>query len=70
MYVSTLLVWLGDVLIVWYYGAHFFLHFPLQPNAHHMAQTAMEQDERLIKVILRVYVFSKLLICVFLHWDL
>ena len=38
-----------------YYSAHFFLH-PLQPNAHHMAQTAMEQDERLIKVTLRVYV--------------
>lgn len=53
-----------------YYSAHFFLHFPLQPNAHHMAQTAMEQDERLIKVTLRVYVFSKLLICVFLHRDL
>lgn len=34
----------------------------MQPNAHYMAQTAMEQDERLIKVTLRAYVFIKLFI--------
>ena len=42
----------GNVLTgVSYYSPH-FLNFPLQPNARRMAETAVEQDERLVKVTL------------------